>query len=80
MKEIIIERKKKRLMGRGAISKKRKEEVIPNKCDLCHALPDMENTFKNWTLHGQNLGKMVTSYHDQCRTMGKTMYSIGIFF
>ena len=58
-------------MGRGAISKKRKEEVIPDEHDLRHALPDMENTLKNWTLHGENLGKMVTNYHDQCRNMGK---------
>ena len=53
-------------MGRGAISKKRKEEVIPDERDLRCALPDMENTLKNWTLHGQNLGKMVTNYRDQC--------------
>ena len=58
-------------MGRGAISKKRKEEEIPDKHDLRCALPNMENTLKNWTLHGQNLEKMVTNYRDQCRSMGK---------
>ena len=64
-------KRKKRLMGRGAITKKRKQEVISDECDLHHALPNMENTLKNWTLHGQNLAKMVTNYHDQCRSMGK---------
>ena len=64
-------KKKKRLMGGGAISKKRKEEVISDECDLRRALPDMENTLKNWTLHGQNLEKMVTNYCDQCRSIRK---------
>ena len=67
-------------MGRGAISKKRKEEVIPDERDLRRALLNMENTLKNWTLHGQNLRKMVTNYCDQCRSMGKKQHTQLAYF
>ena len=61
--------KERLLLGRGM--KKIEEEEIPNECELHPAFPEMLTTLSNWTLHGQNLGSMLSNYCRQHRNMKK---------
>ena len=63
------------LIGRGLVvnSKKRKrskdnsQRKFEEERNIQRAMPEMENTLGNWTLHGQNLGKMLKNYKRQYR-------------
>ena len=68
------ERKKSKLLGHGSSSLRRKSRDnngTVDERDLKCALPEMNNTLSNWTLHGQNLGSMLANSRAQCRNMKK---------
>ena len=45
------------------------------------ALPEMHSTLSNWTLHGQNLGKMLRNYRRQYRQLSSDhRRELGQFF
>ena len=72
-------KKKKILGGGGAISGCDNEFL--SECSLQKALPDITQMLSNWTVHGQNLGRMVDSYKKKSRTMPiKKRLQIGNFF
>ena len=47
----------------------RKRDSFEEDRDICCALPEMDNTLNNWTLHSQNLGKMLRNYKRQYRNL-----------
>ena len=56
------------------------EEFLSER-NLRRALPDISQTLRNWTVHGQNLGHMVDEYKRKSRTMPiKDRLRIGNFF
>ena len=63
------------LIGRGVqqhpITKKRKKicNAVDDDRIIRRAMPEMDNTLSNWTLHGQNLGKMLQNYKRQYRDL-----------
>ena len=49
--------------------------------NIHHALPEIDNTLNNWTLHGQNLGKMLRNYKRQYRNLPSDHHrELGHFF
>ena len=62
--------KERLLLGRG-VKEIEEEEEIPDERELRRAFPEMSTTLSNWTLHGQNLGSMLSNYRRQCRNMKK---------
>ena len=48
--------------------KRRRNRFEDNRC-LRRAMPEMNNTLCNWTLHGQNLGDMLRNYKKQYRNL-----------
>ena len=49
--------------------------------ELRRALPEMNNTLSNWTLHGQNLGNMMRNYRQQYRHLRADQWrELGHFF
>ena len=49
--------------------------------ELRRAFPEMSNTLSNWTLHGQNLGSMLSNYRSQCRNMKRNQrHELAHFF
>ena len=72
-------KEKKNLSGGGVISGC--DDEFLNERSLRKALPDITQTLSNWTVHGQNLGRMVDSYKKKSRTMPiKKRLQIGNFF
>ena len=71
--EVNEERKKSKLLGHGSSLRKKSRDNSDtvNERELRHALPEMNNTLSNWTLHGQNLGSMLANYKAQRRNMKK---------
>ena len=47
----------------------RKRDSFEEDRNIHCALPEMDNTLSNWTLHGQNLGKMLRNYKRQYRNL-----------
>ena len=72
------------LIGRGTHcggnvrKRKKSRDVLDDERNIQRAMPEMDSTLSNWTLHGQNLGKMLRNYKrqyrdlfpDQCRELG----------
>ena len=57
------------------------DEEFLSERNLRRALPEMSQTLRNWTMHGQNLGHMVDEYKRKSRTMPvKDRLRIGNFF
>ena len=50
-------------------SRKRKRDSFEEDRNIRRALPKMDSTLNNWTLHGQNLGKMLRNYNRQYRNL-----------
>ena len=61
------------LVGHGVPSRhfcrKRKRDSFEEDRNIHRALPKMDNPLSNWTLHGQNLGKMLRNYKRQYRNL-----------
>ena len=57
------------LIGGGPPRKRRNEGSFEEDRHIRHALPEMHSTLSNWTLHGQNLGKMLRNYRRQYRQL-----------
>ena len=65
------------LIGRGPPRKRRNS--FEEDRHIRRALPEMHSMLSNWTLHGQNLGKMLRNYRrqyrqlssDHCRELGQ---------
>ena len=76
-KSMKKERKKSKLLGHGSSLRKKSRDNsnTVDERELRHALPEMNNTLSNWTLHGQNLGSMLANYKAQCRNMKKKRQS-----
>ena len=58
------------LVGKGLVGikkRRREEDKFEEEQNIRRAMPEMENTLGNWTLHGQNLGKMLKNYKRQYR-------------
>ena len=60
-------RKSSSLMGGGSVMTV--DEEFLSERSLRRALPEMSQTLRNWTMHGQNLGHMVDEYKRKSRTM-----------
>ena len=57
------------------------DEGFLSERSLRRALPEISQTLRNWTMHGQNLGHMVDEYKRKSRTMPvKDQLRIGNFF
>ena len=71
------ERRQNNKMGGGCC----KEDDSIGECELRKALPEMTQTLKNWTVHGQCLGNMVECYRCNNRDYTpKQRSEIGHFF
>ena len=61
------------LTGRGLARRDKKKRATVNYFEddrnIRRAMPEMDNTLSNWTLHGQNLGVMLKDYKRQYRDM-----------
>ena len=67
------------LIGRGPPRKRRNS--FEEDRHIRHALPEMHSTLSNWTLHGQNLGKMLRNYRRQYRQLSSDhRRELGQFF
>ena len=55
------------LIGCGPPRKRRNEGSFEEDWHIHHALPEMHSILSNWTLHGQNLGKLLRNYRCQYR-------------
>ena len=53
------------LVGRGIhrCGSRKQKNVLDDERNIRRAMPEMDSTLSNWTLHGQNLGKMLRSYN-----------------
>ena len=77
-----------RLMGRGVamVSFGRRtmwqsNDAALGERELRRALPEMNNTLSNWTLHGQNLGNMLRNYRQLYRHLRADQWKeLGHFF
>ena len=64
------------LIGRGPSRNSFEEDR-----HIRRALPEMHSTLSNWTLHGQNLGKMLRNYRCQYRQLSSDhRRELGQFF
>ena len=67
------------LIGRGPPRKRRNS--FEEDRHIRRALPEMHSTLSNWTLHGQNLGKMLRNYRHQYRQLSSDhRRELGQFF
>ena len=67
------------LIGRGPPRKRRNS--FEEDRHIRRALPEMHSTLSNWTLHGQNLGKMLRNYRRQYRQLSSDhRRELGQFF
>ena len=57
------------LIGHGPLRKRRNKDSFEEDRHIRRALPEMHSTLSNWTLHGQNLGKMLRNYRRQYRQL-----------
>ena len=61
------------LVGHGVplrcFCRKRTRDSFEEDWNIRCALPEMDNTLSNWTLHDQNLGKMLRNYKRQYRNL-----------
>ena len=72
------------LLGKGVKRKRSRgeeESTMMDEHELRHAFPEMSITLSNWTLHGQNLGSMLSNYRSQCRNMKRNQrHELAHFF
>ena len=66
------------LIGGGGPSRKRQHHnnasyKFEEERNIQRAMPEMEGTLRNWTLHGQNLGTMLKNYKRQYRHLPQTI-------
>ena len=72
---------KSSLVGGGSVMTVDGNEEFFSERNLRRALPEISQTLRNWTMHGQNLGHMVDEYKRKSRTMPvKDLLRIGNFF
>ena len=73
------QKKTRKIIG-GAMLPAGDKEFLSER-SLRKALPEISQTLRNWTVHGQNLGHMVDEYKRKSRTMPlKKRLQIGNFF
>ena len=76
------------LVGRGTHccggnvrKQKNSRDVLDDERNIQRAMPKMDSTLSNWTLHGQNLGKMLRNYKRQYRDLSPDQHrELGHFF
>ena len=71
------------LVGRGIHRRggRKRKNVLDNERNIQRAMPEMNSTLSNWTLHGQNLGKMLRNYKRQYRDLSPNQHrELGHFF
>ena len=71
------------LVGRGihCHGVRKQKNVLDDEQNIQRAMPKMDCTLSNWTLHGQNLGKMLRNYKRQYRDLSPNQCrELGHFF
>ena len=69
------------MVGRGVPFCRKGRDSFQEDRNIRRALPEIDNTLSNWTLHGQNLGKMLRNYKRQYRNLPSDHHrELGHFF